>query len=415
MPRVWWCNQTRCWDDERPAGLVCSHVAATEGGMKYRRMVSEVRAGDITVHYRSGRWLSVVALSRALTDAVEGTVDLRQYGVTGKVCWEVPGPGWRFKADYHDLANPIPKNAFIEELNELEIEDGPLVSSAQIRQAYFMRFTIEGLRILRRTSTEDWPKWAEIGSVPQYWVVGASWGGREDQFEVFIREGYWRLGWDDDEQPDQAARRNQIRPGDRIAIKKISTHPDIEIRAVGVVKKIDPTNDRVHVRWVASDLHHQVFSRGCYKSIHGPYDPDDEWTRDVFRLDDLEHLLDEDNLPDIDDGSLLAQEGAKRWRLHLVTERNRKNVERKKAQVKLEKGSLECEVCGFDFARFYGDLGADFCEVHHKILLAHVDQPVRLKLDELAIVCSNCHRMIHRTNPMISVEDFRNQQSQRAT
>jgi hypothetical protein len=160
-PRVWWCNQTRCWDDERPAGLVCSHIAATEGGMKYRRMVGEVRAGDITVHYRSGRWLSVIALSRAVTDAVEGTVDLRQYGVTGKVCWEVPGPGWRFEADYYDLADPIPKSAFIEELNEVEIAEGPLVSSGQIRQAYFMRFTIDGLRILRRASTQDWPEWAE--------------------------------------------------------------------------------------------------------------------------------------------------------------------------------------------------------------------------------------------------------------
>jgi predicted HNH restriction endonuclease len=28
-------------------------------------------------------------------------------------------------------------------------------------------------------------------------------------------------------------------------------------------------------------------------------------------------------------------------------------------------------------------------------------------LDDLAIVCSNCHRMIHRTRPMMSVEEFR--------
>ena len=62
-------------------------------------------------------------------------------------------------------------------------------------------------------------------------------------------------------------------------------------------------------------------------------------------------------------------------RFHLITERNRKNVERKKAQVKLEKGSLECEACGFDFAKFYGavHLGADFCEVHHKIPLSQVE------------------------------------------
>jgi 5-methylcytosine-specific restriction protein A len=27
-------------------------------------------------------------------------------------------------------------------------------------------------------------------------------------------------------------------------------------------------------------------------------------------------------------------------------------------------------------------------------------------LHDLAILCANCHRMIHRTHPMISVEEF---------
>jgi hypothetical protein len=58
--------------------------------------------------------------------------------------------------------------------------------------------------------------------MPNYWVVGAMWGGHEDQFEVFVRRGYWFLGWGDKDQPAQAARRDQIQPGDRIAIKKCS-------------------------------------------------------------------------------------------------------------------------------------------------------------------------------------------------
>src|SRR5262249_48678700 len=157
----WWCNQTRCWDDERPAGLVCSHIAASEGAMKFRRMVSEAREGDVTVHYRSGRWMSVVALSRAVADPVEGVVDLKQFGVTGRVCGQEPGPGWRFEAQYHDLSKPIPKSAVIEELNALGIEDGPIAPLGQIRQAYFMRFSAEGLRVIRRASAEVWPAWAE--------------------------------------------------------------------------------------------------------------------------------------------------------------------------------------------------------------------------------------------------------------
>jgi hypothetical protein len=158
---------------------------------------------------------------------------------------------------------------------------------------------------------------------------------------------------------------------------------------------------------VASDLGHQVESRGCFKSIHGPFSPDDKWTQRVFQLERLGHLLDEGELPDLDGEARLAAEGARGWRLHLVIERNRSNVERKKEQAKREAGSLRCEACGFDFAEFYGDLGADFCEVHHRRPLSQLDGPVSPTLHDLAVVCSNCPRMIHRTSPMMTVEDFR--------
>jgi hypothetical protein len=334
-------------------------------------------------------------------------VDLRRYGVTGRVCWEQPGPGWSFEAEYHDLARPIPKSEVIEELNELEIEDGPIDFPGHIRQAYFMRFSAEGLRVLRRASTEDWPAWAEAASLPQYWVVGASWGGREDQYEDFIREGYWLLGWSEDEQPSQAAKRDSIQPGDHIAIKKISKKPNIEIRALGVVRRIDPEDWRVHVHWLEIDLNHQVYSRGCYQSIHGPYEASDPWIREIFGLDDPNGASDGSRIPDVDGDDHLGLEGGKSWRLHLMIERNRGNVERKKRQVKRDTGSLDCEACGFNFAEFYGDLGGDFCEVHHRLPLSQVDAPVCPDLDDLAIVCSNCHRMIHRTRPMMSVEKFR--------
>jgi hypothetical protein len=130
-------------------------------------MVSEARAGDITVHYRSGHWMSVVALSHALTDPVEGLIDLRDYGVTGKVCWQEPAPGWRFEADYFDLTSAIPKSAIIDELDGLEIEDGPIAPPGQIRLGYFMRFSSEGLSILRQASDEAWPDWADAACAPQ--------------------------------------------------------------------------------------------------------------------------------------------------------------------------------------------------------------------------------------------------------
>ena len=65
----------------------------------------------------------------------------------------------------------------------------------------------------------------------------------------------------------------------------------------------------------------------------------------------------------------------------------------------LEKtGSLRCEVpgCGFDFRRKYGDLGQGFAEVHHLLPLYKLKRSRMNRLQDVAIVCSNCHCMIHR-------------------
>lgn len=61
-------------------------------------------------------------------------------------------------------------------------------------------------------------------------------------------------------------------------------------------------------------------------------------------------------------------------------------------------GRLRCEVpgCGFCFEDVYGALGAGYAHVHHLNALAGGDEPVRTTLDDLAVVCANCHAMIHR-------------------
>jgi 5-methylcytosine-specific restriction endonuclease McrA len=240
--------------------------------------------------------------------------------------------------------------------------------------------------------------------MPKYWVAGAMWDGKEDQYRSFIQGGFWELGWAEDEQPIQQKRRDAMQTGDRIAIKKMSVgRRTIEIRALGVVTAVDSRNNHIHVDWLMKDLDHSVESRGCWASIHGPFSCDDEWTQRVFLLKQFDHLLGADRLPDIDESRPLAKEGTRSWRVHLMIERSRKNVERKKAQVMRKKGSLDCEACGFSFAKFYG---IEFCEVHHRLPLSQVLRAKAIKLDDLAILCSNCHRMIHMTKPTMSVEDF---------
>lgn len=99
-------------------------------------------------------------------------------------------------------------------------------------------------------------------------------------------------------------------------------------------------------------------------------------------------------------------EGRLLYRRHRTRERNQSLVKRKKDSVLMREGRLPCEVCGFDFADTYGELGENFIECHHTIPLSESGEETTTTLNDLAVVCSNCHRMLHRRQPWISVEDL---------
>jgi 5-methylcytosine-specific restriction protein A len=94
--------------------------------------------------------------------------------------------------------------------------------------------------------------------------------------------------------------------------------------------------------------------------------------------------------------------------LHKRRERNASAIKRKKESVLKRKGKLECELCGFDFEKAYGKLGSGFAECHHTIPLFQLNGLKPTRLNDLAILCANCHRMIHRTRPMLSISQFKN-------
>lgn len=105
----------------------------------------------------------------------------------------------------------------------------------------------------------------------------------------------------------------------------------------------------------------------------------------------------------------LSEEGKRQVIEHIMIERiqrNSRNVKIKKKTVLELTNALRCEICEFDFAAGYRGIGNAFCEVHHIRELASGRQEPTL--DDLAILCANCHRMIHRTglDSMPSVQDF---------
>ena len=104
-----------------------------------------------------------------------------------------------------------------------------------------------------------------------------------------------------------------------------------------------------------------------------------------------------------DEGITEAEEGRLLTRMHRVRERNRELVKRKRAAVLRETGRLACEACDFDFNDRYGEHGRGFIEVHHLLPLHALSPGSRTRLQDLAILCANCHCMVHAKSKWLTL------------
>jgi len=100
-------------------------------------------------------------------------------------------------------------------------------------------------------------------------------------------------------------------------------------------------------------------------------------------------------------------EGRQVYQAHVRRERNRKVVERAKAQRYERDPELRCEVCGFSFALAYGDLGDGYIEAHHTMPLGKSQGSTKTRVSDLVLVCANCHRMLHRRRPWLDRRQLR--------
>lgn len=99
-------------------------------------------------------------------------------------------------------------------------------------------------------------------------------------------------------------------------------------------------------------------------------------------------------------------EGNRKLRLHIYRERNSKLIRTAKEQFKKKNGTLFCEVCKFNYTEKYGELGEDYIEAHHTIPVSELEEGSKTKLEDIALVCANCHRMLHRKRPWLSKKDL---------
>lgn len=89
-------------------------------------------------------------------------------------------------------------------------------------------------------------------------------------------------------------------------------------------------------------------------------------------------------------------EGGKVLRSHYLRERSSLLRNKKIAQIREEHGQCSCSLCGISEDSSYPKLFSNrVFEVHHKSPLSKASTPVRTTLDDLTVLCANCHRAVH--------------------
>lgn len=102
-----------------------------------------------------------------------------------------------------------------------------------------------------------------------------------------------------------------------------------------------------------------------------------------------------------------GKEGRILIRLHSSRERDKGFIKKAKALFKSIHGRLFCECCGHDPIQVYGSRGEDRIQAHHKTPVEELLPDTETKPEDLAMVCPNCHDLIHARRPWIAVEEAR--------
>jgi len=100
-------------------------------------------------------------------------------------------------------------------------------------------------------------------------------------------------------------------------------------------------------------------------------------------------------------------EGKEKHTLHKYKERNRNLIKAAKLLHKKNDSNLRCQCCKFSFNEKYGDLGENYIEAHHIFPISELKKETETKIEDLVMVCSNCHRMLHRKRPWVTMKKLK--------
>ena len=122
------------------------------------------------------------------------------------------------------------------------------------------------------------------------------------------------------------------------------------------------------------------------------------WQRSIGRpLNQIDLTEDDNGYP----------EGKQQLRIHLIRERDPRVIREAKRRYKQKNEELSCQACGFNFVKVYGEIGEDYIEGHHINPVSDQETESITRIEDIALLCSNCHKMIHRRRPWLCLDELK--------
>lgn len=146
-----------------------------------------------------------------------------------------------------------------------------------------------------------------------------------------------------------------------------------------------------------------------YKDIQtfGEKPIEDQNEQELVHAADIKFENPIDDIAVSQDGKQLGSiEETKLRKAHYTYEGRLKDSQIKR--IKMEKGYV-CEACGMSFSKKYPSIGDGFIECHHKIPYSDMTEGEKrnLNVNDFIVLCSNCHKMIHRLDNPADLDQLR--------
>jgi 5-methylcytosine-specific restriction protein A len=245
---------------------------------------------------------------------------------------------------------------------------------------------------------------------PKRW----QWDDIQDDKALITRNGFCDDQW-------SSGVTKKIQPGDRVFLMKLGVQKPRGILASGwaiseYIEDIHWADDSklafyidVHFDTIIDPREESIFpievlQNGIYASVNwtpqasGMRIPDDvagqlekDWAKFLKHPAPIRQIVYAD---EIDDTKIYHEGTMKQVKVN-VYERNTEA-----RAICIRKYGARCAVCGFDFGKEFGEIGAGFMHVHHLKPLSEIRKGYKLNpIEDLRPICPNCHAMIHQRKP----------------